>query len=62
MGALKVSNTLEVFGVWLIHLGYESLLNTKILHRDISIGNVVLNEVEDDSFLIDLDLAKDEQT
>jgi hypothetical protein len=32
-------------------------LNAKILHRDISIGNVVLNEAEDDGFLIDLDLA-----
>lgn len=62
MGALKVSNTLEVSGVWLIHLGHESLLNTKIIHRDISIGNVMLNEAEDDDFLIDLDLAKDEQT
>lgn len=42
--------------------GHESLLNTRILHRDISIGNVMLNEAEDDGFLIDLDLAKDEQT
>jgi serine/threonine protein kinase len=32
-------------------------LNAKILHRDISIENVVLNEDEDDGFLIDLDLA-----
>jgi len=32
-------------------------LNAKILHRDISIGNIVLNEAEDDAFLIDLDLA-----
>ncbi|MCJ1351307.1 MAG: hypothetical protein MMC33_001291 [Icmadophila ericetorum] len=31
--------------------------DAKILHRDISIGNIVLNEAEDDAFLIDLDLA-----
>ncbi|KAH8723920.1 hypothetical protein GQ44DRAFT_709364 [Phaeosphaeriaceae sp. PMI808] len=37
--------------------GHESLLEAKILHRDISIGNVVLNMAEDDGFLIDLDLA-----
>ncbi|KAJ8071763.1 hypothetical protein OCU04_002079 [Sclerotinia nivalis] len=37
--------------------GHESLLNAEILHRDISIGNVMLNEAEDDGFLIDLDLA-----
>jgi hypothetical protein len=28
-----------------------------ILHREISIGNVLLNGPEDDGFLIDLDLA-----
>jgi serine/threonine protein kinase len=38
-------------------LGHESLLDAKILHRDISIGNVMLNMAEDDGFLIDLDLA-----
>ncbi|KAF2192053.1 hypothetical protein K469DRAFT_719131, partial [Zopfia rhizophila CBS 207.26] len=37
--------------------GHESLLNAKILHRDISIGNIILNDAEDDGFLIDLDLA-----
>lgn len=37
--------------------GHESLLDANILHRDISIGNVMLNMVEDDGFLIDLDLA-----
>src|SRR3954467_2564213 len=37
--------------------GHESLLDAKILHRDISIGNVMLNMAEDDGFLIDLDLA-----
>ncbi len=31
-------------------------MNAKIIHRDISIGNIVLNEAEDDAFLIDLDL------
>ncbi|KAL8897340.1 MAG: hypothetical protein Q9207_007262 [Kuettlingeria erythrocarpa] len=37
--------------------GHESLLNAGILHRDISIGNILLTEKEDDGFLIDLDLA-----
>ena len=38
-------------------LGHESLLDTGILHRDISIGNIMLRESEDDGFLIDTDLA-----
>jgi len=37
--------------------GHESLLDANILHRDISIGNVMLDMAEDDGFLIDLDLA-----
>ncbi|KAI9758368.1 MAG: hypothetical protein M1835_000602 [Candelina submexicana] len=37
--------------------GHESLLNAGILHRDISIGNIMLTENEDTGFLIDLDLA-----
>lgn len=37
--------------------GHESLLNAGILHRDVSIGNIMLTEKEDDGFLIDLDLA-----
>ncbi|KAH8727358.1 hypothetical protein GQ44DRAFT_738332 [Phaeosphaeriaceae sp. PMI808] len=37
--------------------GHESLLDASILHRDVSIGNIMLNMVEDDGFLIDLDLA-----
>lgn len=37
--------------------GHESLLDANILHRDVSIGNVMLNMAEDDGFLIDLDLA-----
>ncbi|KAI9727184.1 MAG: hypothetical protein M1834_008492 [Cirrosporium novae-zelandiae] len=37
--------------------GHESLLDAHILHRDISAGNIMLNEAEDDGFLIDLDLA-----
>ena len=43
--------------VSLICLGHESLLNAGILHRDVSIGNIILTENEDDGFLIDLDLA-----
>ena len=38
-------------------LGHQSLLKAGILHRDISIGNILLTETEDDGFLIDLDLA-----
>ncbi len=38
-------------------LGYKSLLNTGILHRDVSIGNIMLTENEDDGFLTDYDLA-----
>ncbi len=41
----------------LIVVGHESLLNAGILHRDVSIGNIMLTEKEDDGFLIDLDLA-----
>ncbi|EKG09044.1 hypothetical protein MPH_13974 [Macrophomina phaseolina MS6] len=37
--------------------GHQSLLKAGILHRDISIGNVLLNEAEKDGFLIDLDLG-----
>ncbi|KAL8669127.1 MAG: hypothetical protein Q9168_006267 [Polycauliona sp. 1 TL-2023] len=37
--------------------GHESSLNAGILHRDVSIGNIMLTENEDDGFLIDYDLA-----
>ncbi|KAI4131510.1 MAG: hypothetical protein LQ341_006359 [Variospora aurantia] len=37
--------------------GHESLLEAGILHRDISIGNIMLTKNEEDGFLIDLDLA-----
>ncbi|OAA41678.1 serine/threonine-protein kinase Sgk2 [Metarhizium rileyi] len=42
-------------------IGHESLYNAGFLHRDISIGNLMMNEDEDNpsqaAFLIDLDLA-----
>ena len=38
-------------------LEHESSLNAEILHRDVSIGNIMLTENEDDDFLIDYDLA-----
>ena len=38
-------------------IGHQSLIGAGILHRDISIGNILLTETEDDGFLIDLDLA-----
>jgi Fungal protein kinase len=47
----------EAFRATADFLGHESLLDASILHRDISIGNVMLNMVEDDGFFIDLDLA-----
>ncbi|KAJ2977033.1 hypothetical protein NQ176_g4600 [Zarea fungicola] len=37
--------------------GYESLFNEGILHRDISINNLLLSDDEKRAFLIDLDLA-----
>ncbi|KAL2050313.1 hypothetical protein ABVK25_009421 [Lepraria finkii] len=37
--------------------GHESLLKFGALHRDISIGNIMLTENEDDGFLIDFDLS-----
>jgi len=37
--------------------GHESLLNTGILYRDVSIGNVMLTENKDNGFLIDADLG-----
>ena len=40
-------------------IGHESLYKAGILHRDISIGNILLREDESDGFLIDLDLAMD---
>ncbi|MCJ1347644.1 hypothetical protein MMC31_005872 [Peltigera leucophlebia] len=38
---------------------HESLYQADILHRDISLGNILLREDESDGFLIDLDLAVD---
>lgn len=43
----------------LTSVGHESLYQADILHRDISIGNILLKEDESDGFLIDLDLAVD---
>ena len=37
--------------------GHESLHRVGFLHRDISIGNLIINEDDGSSFLIDLDLA-----
>ncbi|KAM3500681.1 hypothetical protein MY11210_009479 [Beauveria gryllotalpidicola] len=37
--------------------GYESLFNEGILHRDISINNLLVSDDEKHAFLIDLDLA-----
>lgn len=42
---------------WLISQDTSRSWMQKILHRDISIGNIMLTMAEDDGFLIDLDLA-----
>ena len=47
----------EAFWAIADFLRHELLLDVSILHWDISIRNVMLNIVEDDGFLIDLDLA-----
>ncbi|KAL9097357.1 MAG: hypothetical protein Q9163_006361 [Psora crenata] len=39
--------------------GHESLYKAGVLHRDVSPGNILLEEDESDGFLIDLDLAVD---
>ncbi len=36
--------------------GHESLLNIRILYRNISISNIIFRENEDNSFLINTDL------
>lgn len=48
---------IRINDISLTYLGHESLLSAGILHRDVSIGNILLTEKEDDGFLIDLDLA-----
>src|SRR3954469_23664692 len=38
-------------------VGHQSLHKAGILHRDISVNNVLVNEKDNSGFLIDLDLA-----
>lgn len=58
IGAIKGENLiLNIESIADLILGHESSLNAGILHRDISIGNIMLTENEDDGFLIDYDLA-----
>ena len=49
--------SISIKNILLTCSGHESLLNAGILHRDISIGNIMLTKNEDSGFLIDLDLA-----
>ena len=43
-----------------LYTGHESLYHrARILHHDISMGNIMLTEQEDDGFLIDFDFAVD---
>ena len=48
---------ISIHNIQLTWPGHESLLDAGILHRDISIGNIMLTEKEDDGFLIDFDLS-----
>ena len=48
---------IRINDISLTYLGHESLLSAGILYCDISIGNILLTETEDDGFLIDLNLA-----
>ena len=48
---------MDMKGIADLILGHESLLNNGILHRDTSIGNIMLTENKDDGFLIDADLG-----
>jgi serine/threonine protein kinase len=58
IGAIKGENLiLSIESTADLILGHESLLDAGILHRDISTGNIMLTEQEDDGFLIDMDLA-----
>jgi hypothetical protein len=57
LGGLKVSSVSKIALDSTNTLRKKSLLNAKILQRDISIGNIVLNKDEDDAFLTDLDLV-----
>ena len=58
IGAIKGENLItNIESIADLILGHESSLNAGILHRDISIGNIMLTEDEDDGFLIDYDLA-----
>ncbi|KAL8699985.1 MAG: hypothetical protein Q9201_005694 [Fulgogasparrea decipioides] len=58
IGAIKGENLImNIESIADLILGHESSLNAGILHRDISIGNIMLTENEDDGFLIDYDLA-----
>ena len=50
-------DSIYINDILLTCLGHKSLLNAGILHRNVSIGNIMLTEKEDDSFLIDLDFA-----
>lgn len=58
VGAIKGErHSLSIENLADLILGHQSLLEAGILHRDISTGNIMLTEQEDDGFLIDMDLA-----
>ena len=58
IGAIKGENLImNIESIADLILGHESSLDAGILHHDVSIGNIMLTENEDDGFLIDYDLA-----
>ena len=58
IGAINGENLMtNIEGIADFILGHLSSLNAGILHRDVSIGNIMLTKKEDDGFLIDYDLA-----
>ena len=58
IGAIKGENfIMNIESIADLILGHESSLDAGILHRDVSSGNIMLTENENDGFLIDYDLA-----
>lgn len=58
LGAIRGEHVRNIFyNIQLTCLGHESLFKFGARHRDISVGNIVLTENEDDGFLIDFDLS-----
>ena len=58
IGAIKGKDLImKIKSITNLILGHESLLNTRILHRNILIGNIILRENKDNGFLINTNLG-----